>query len=40
MGAEVEIQIKDYGEDRAKYCMLDNETNYAKCSIWFRMQGI
>ncbi len=27
-GAEVEIQIREYGQDRAKYCMLDNLTRY------------
>ena len=27
-GAEVEIQIRDYGKERAQYCMLDNKTRY------------
>ena len=38
-GAEVEIQIKDYGEDRAKYCMLDNETNYASVACGLGCKG-
>ena len=27
-GAEVEIQIRDYGNDRAKFCYLDEITRY------------
>ena len=38
-GAEVEIQIRDYGEDRAKYCMLDNETNYASVASGLGCKG-
>ena len=29
-GAEVEIQVKEYGHKRAKFCYLDNVTRYDK----------
>jgi len=38
-GAEVEIQIRDYGKDRAQYCMLDNLTRYDQIAEGMGCQG-
>ena len=38
-GAEVEIQIREYGQDRAKYCMLDNLTRYDQIAEGMGCQG-
>ena len=38
-GAEVEIQIREYGDNRAKHCFLDNTTRYDKIAKGFGCDG-
>lgn len=39
-GAEVEIQIRKYGADRAEGCMLDDKTSYDRMAIALGAKGV